>query len=561
MSLMSMRRTMASKKTANIILWGLIVVFVAGIALMSIPGGGLGSQKFESNLPGSRNVVATVNGKPIYAGELNDEFMKDGRQYDLNTAIDGRKQIAENAILKAVQAQVVKEKHVYTWSWTLQRMAREMAEVQLAAMHQQAREQAKNPQPTQPGEKAPANKTEAQIFADMLTKTLQGAGYQGQKPGEKDFISFFSKMMMSKDTETRGQYDLFLPFAQTRLVGVKVAKDFKVSPFTEPFVKTLNTKEVKASWVFVAAKEKTKKGLADARKKANDLRNQVVANPGSFSEVAKTQSDDFVSRFQGGSLDWINADTQNASPMAVYLAFSNKKNEISPVVSVVNSSMSMYGMEPQTGYAFVKVDDIRDRVDLKGFNWNRDKRVVMLRAQMQFQYAFGESYIAIKRAEATVVRRANEMKYFEAMEKGDAKTIDQLTAKLMNDTSLPEVVQKAFQYRVAQTTKDPQQLIALLGPVIPFASATDAPKIQIDLGRAYAAAGAKDDAKEQFKNAADGLANGDADQSLHQALKVEFKKLGDTENVKAMDEWIKKHPKNANGGGGLNSMPISINPQ
>ena len=572
MSLMTMRYKMASKKTATIILWALIVVFVAGIALISLPGGKYGGgTQYKNELPGAEKVIATVNGEDIIAGQFNDEFINaqnDQNRFDINSALGARQQLFESLVQRTVTEQIAKEKKVRTWSWTLRSVAKEYAQAQLAGMRQSARIQASS---DAAAAKTAKEKTKTKSVDEIYNAAIaQGIQQMGEVAPSKATEADYTRMVMKKITtqDETGIYEQFMNYARTRLIGKKLfAKEYKTSPLTEDFIKKLNTKEVKARWIFVAAKTEDAKGLSAAQDKAKQLRSQVVAKPATFSQVASKDSDDFMSKMRGGGLGfsffggqdansgWVKAGDSSLEPMQEFLLFTTAKGEISPIVQ--SSTGAMFG-SPQVGYAFLIVDDVRDRNDSKTFNWAKDGELATTAASVRYEIGFGQSYLTLKRAEAKIVRMSTELKYYEIRSK-DPAAAEKLALELQDDESLPEVVRAAFKYQISKSEKDPATKANMLASVLSFAG-SQTNQLVLELGRAYTAAGDKDKAKEQYDNLCLSIENpqNDQDRSLHQALKTEYQKIGDAVGVDKMTKWLKANPKPAANAGGMNAMPITM---
>ncbi|HEX2948482.1 MAG TPA: peptidylprolyl isomerase [Armatimonadota bacterium] len=556
MSLMSMRRKMASKKTATYILWSLIVVFLVGVALWSVPGKGIGKQYGDS--PFANKVVAKINGEKVTAGQIDEEFYKqqdNGQQYDLQSAPQTRFQIFDGIVHRLVAEQTAKKLHVRTWSWTLRSVAREVAQTQLASMHAQAQEQAKAQAASA---KTPADKsklqTADQMFKAQLSQALSQYGDTTKNPTEDDFVRAFVRTAMSRQ-EKVGMYDQLVSFAQTYLIGEEVAKDQHTSPFSEDFAKKVNTKEVKASWIFIAAPQNNAQGLNEAKQKASKLHEDIIKAPNTFAAVAKKESADFMTKTQGGDLGWVSLKSSNVSIMAQYLAFIQREGEIGPIVEIAMSSP--FGGPSQIGYAFVKVDAIRDSADAKDFNWAKEKESAMVSTKVRFAQGFGQNYLELQTAKAKIVRLSDELKYYDAMMTNPVEA-EKLVTKLQDDKSIPPVVAAAFKYQVAEKTTDPAQKAVLLENVISYGGA-QVPNLQMELGRAYTASGQKDKALQQFGFVADGADSNDPDHSMHTALKTEYAKLGDTKNVQRMVTWMKSHPKQAAPQGMGGGMPMMMN--
>ncbi|HEY3378430.1 MAG TPA: peptidylprolyl isomerase [Armatimonadota bacterium] len=563
-SLMGMRRTMASKQTATIILWALIAVFVVSAVVM-VPGmfGGKNQSKSSrSTQPGANVVIASVNGTKITAGELDDEFYAKQEpgtsSYDVNSALGARNGAFDRIVQRLITDQAAKEMHVSLHSWTLRSLAKDLAQSQVAQMHEMAQQKAKTMADAAKTKEAIKQlQTADQIFAEQMKGFMQQMGAPANaKIDDETFTRAFVDYVLRKGEG--GFYDRFAEMARMRQIGAGVIKTVPVSPYTDAYVQRWMTKEVKASWIFIAASAKTAKGMQEAQDTAKKLRESIIKTPASFATVARASSKDMMSGMNGGSLDWIKgggSEMSMTSPMAEYLAFAYPKGEISPVVQI--ALPNPFTGASQVGYAFLRVEDERDRADRKGYDYAKGKDLALLRTKDRFDAAFADNYLSSQRAMATIERKSPELQYYGAQETNDRATMLKLQGQLKDEALLPPVVTAAFKYQVYQVEKDPKTKVKLLESVVPFAGGETA-KMQLELGRLYAQVGQKDMALLQFGYLADGAETSDPDQSLHNGLKAEYTKLGDAKGIQRMTEWLKTHPKQPQPAGGMSGMPMGM---
>ncbi len=592
MSLMSMRRKMASKQTATIILWLLIIVFMATAVIWNLPG-----KNTRSNAsPGDSTVVVTINGADITRGEVDAAFAQMETRANsaqqaltLNSALDARKSVIDQAITRVLTEQATKKLHCEPWSltWhsTMSDIAGELAVDQVNQMRDEATKKAAAP------EKDPsASAGKKRSSNDIFKSYLQGAMFSEKSPysnfaeqGTEATPSAFKDVFVNywlTSQEEKGNLEEFETIARTALIGKAVVKSLKVSPVSATYVQKLNIKELQASWIFIANKDDSVKGLADAKAKANTLREQAVKNPAAFADIAKMNSDDFMGKMNGGALasgsnSWYQGNaTQDSQyspppppPTVEYLAFSTEKGQVSPI-EAIQTEQSMFG-QPQTGYAFVYVKDMRDRTDLKGYKWDSARAAAVLHAKIRYENAFGQTYVALQRIEAKIVRLSPEMKYFD-LSKNDQTKADELLPALAKDTTLPNAVRAAFKYQLAQKTQDP----TLYDSEVFSFSSTKAPDIYLELAKLYEKKNNVDDALTNLKSAADNCENRQSsdldDNKLHEDIKAEYVKLNAlptatpaqkieiTDGNKRMDEWLLQHPKKASGSNpsGAITMPM-----
>jgi hypothetical protein len=578
-----MRHKMASKQTATYILWGLIVVFIVGIFFMSNPGK-FGTPKPTGGLPGSDNVIATLSGgsgtvwtKKITAGELNDKFdvfqkkaddPSSGQRVDVGNVLEARKGLFDQLVNDKIQEETVHDLGIHLFNWDLSSIATEWGKIQIARLHGDARIQAKmevdQAAKVKPADKAKAQKPQTadeivkqneQRFAQQLDATADGSNMNDAK-----LIRLFVHKVMTKDDNDVAIID---NYAHLREIGkVAIKKNLpgasgvnQQALLSQAFVSKLNTKDVKASWIFVAATDQTAKGLQVAEAKAQQLHDQIVAKPDSFASVAKTQSNDPMTAAQGGSLGWMTYSNQN--PMvqpSEYLAFSTEKNTVSPVLAMTLPSMFQQG-PPKIGAGFVRVEDIRDSDNAKTFDWNKDAAGATLLAAEHFEVGFAQNYLALERGQSTVVRTSNELKYYDAQMSAPADAA-KYVASMQTDPTLPQIVKEAFAYQTANQETDLTKKASDLEGIYESGFAGDqATNIKMSIGEAYVGLKQKAKAIETFQWVAQVTENADPT-NVHQQLKTDFTKIGDTADAQAMDAWIKKHPQTNSGFGG--GMPITM---
>ena len=278
----------------------------------------------------------------------------------------------------------------------------------------------------------------------------------------------------------------------------------------------------------------------------------ILKDPTSFTETAKTKSNDYMTSMQGGSLGWISGDNDQVASVALYMAYACKKDEISPVMLL--QVASQYA-PPQIGYAFVRVEDVRESAAAKGLKWDNEKDLWMIRAKDHAAYGLGRAYVSYCKTIAQIVRKTNELKYFQAQQTHDVETMKRLSKLLLNETKIPDVEAAAFKYQAYQTESDPQTKMRYLEDCLRFADQEQYPQLQLELGRLYVGAKKIDDALAQF----DAAATYDTNYKLHEDLKVEYTKLGKADRVKSMTEWLATHPKDQNPYGSMGGgMPINV---
>lgn len=559
MSLMSMRRKMASKRTSTYILWLLILVFAVTAVLWSMnPSKMKGAGNYTGPM---KEVIATVNGTSIRAGELEDKYNPRGeksgeKRHYYSSAIQERQTAFDALVEKIAREQAVDKMGIHVWPWTLSRFAKEYARFFLINMHDQAKQAADAEAKTPPAQRQNPNqkpRTADEVFKEQLGNMVKEVGITTTNPTEADFIRGFVDKAGTSGEE--GYKDSLMGPMQAYLIGQKLIGQMSgPSPVSEDFVKKLYTTDVKGSLIFIAAKDKSAKGLDDAKATAERLHDEIAKNPASFAGVAKRESSDKATAVKGGDLGWVKAyDPQgNTQGSVLYQLYSNAKNTLGPVML---SAMPGDDGKPQAGYLFVKVDDVRDRTDSKTFNWEQDKAAALTRSKFRFLSEFGQNYIAVQQTIANIVRLSPELKYYAVMNDKDQQKVAAARDEFLASAAdkVPGEVMAAVLYPLSNSEKDPAKRAAMREKVIEYGSTMEQQQIIFQLADDYVASNQKDKALEQLRNIAIGVSvSGDEYGIMHHKLKDQFTKLGATEDVKAMVDWLKKHPEA--------KLPAGVNP-
>ena len=562
--------------------WGIALWLIAcvggAVTLCLQPGHG----HAKAGAPIDHTVIARINGKAITRGDLDTAFTMTMKQtaddpqsaITLNSAIQDRKSVVDQLIMQVLTEQTAAKLHCtpasLTWHWTLQSIAGEMADDQLAQMRDSATLQANADL------KAPKRGEKQQSADEYLQKNIKQAlsGSQFSHFADQDapdtpeayksaFVNF-----LTTSQEDYGNLEPFNTMARTRLIGEAVAKALHVSPLSADYVKKLNTQEVQASIIFIAAKDDSTGALHDAQNTASGLRAQVIKNQAVFPDLAKAHSDDLMTKMAGGAIGigpngrgsgWLQADGRGANITVEYLAFSTGAGHVSPLM--VMQQQGMFGMSPKIGYAFVLVRAIHERTDLAPeFNWQKAEARALPHEKMRYEDAFGQTCVAVQRLSATIERLTPEMNYYQLQPSDDAKQAEALLRTLAFDTTLPPVVRAAFKFQLARQTQDPSLFD---GEIFSYAGA-DATRMFFEIAKLYASRQKFTDALSNLKSAADncetqaqGKGAGADDNAIHEAIKTEYANLlaspsateavkkEAADGVKRMDDWLTQNPKPA----------------
>ncbi|MHB9026688.1 MAG: peptidylprolyl isomerase [Armatimonadota bacterium] len=548
MSLMSLRRKMA-KRAGPIILWVLVAVFLLGVFLWSVPNKSLqgdGQAQIPQHID-IKKALALVDGITISTGDFESEFAKrlndptQSQQVGVTMVLNLRRQIFLELLQRTLVKAAMKRHHISDNIFaqnTYRAMARDYATITIADLRKEAETTVR-----EEAERAKKDtKLKLRSVEEVLTEKLAGMMAQRgvtdvPKPTEKQFTNWFvNDFLLGKDKET-GMYDQFIDHARMRRFGAMLIKELPTDPFSEAYVKKLQTQEVKASWIVINAKEQSTEALADAEKAAKAIHEQVVNNPAGFAALAKQKSEHEMTKTTGGSLDWISADTSFVPIVAQTLAFTLNKGEISPPTLVVVPS---YWGPPQVGYAVLKVDDIRDRKVLpEGFNWDTQKQELILRTRQRYETQYGEFFLAQNRFRVKIEAVSPEVKAYIAEDAGDRNGADDAYRAALTETNVPELVKAGIKYTVSLKTPKSADKIPMLEAAMQYATADEITSIQMTLARAYQTAGRKDEAIRAFENAE--ATASDTDRDTREQILKEYKHLGYTEGVKKLTKWLSEH--------------------
>jgi|GEM_PF-2616377 len=569
MSLNSMRRKMSNTKSLHVVVWVVIVVFVLGIIAMVLPNLGKslgGSNTISSDMPSNKmgNIIATVNGDAITDAQLDwlfSELSKDA-SVTLSTAINYRQNAFEQIAQDVVFSQVKKDLGIKIFSWDKKKAIRSEAISVLSMIEQYSIQTLEN-------ETAAAGKQTDESEPASKPRTLDAIrkDYMNMYFGSNEFfanidltdreavINAYIKATNAQIKENgSNQIDFMTGMMK---VGHKIGDKFDVSPFTANFAKNFNTKEVKASWIFIAAQENTESSLAEAQKKAEEIRKAAIEDPKKFSELAKENSNDFMTTYGDtpGSLGWLNnSNENNVSPMAIYMAFAYGKGDITP--SMLVASNSYFG--PQTGYGFVYIEDIRDNANAPK-NWDEVKADKEIETAFNFSTLIGSNYVAYKRNIAKIERLTPELQYYDVVYSDPTKA-SELLKTIAYDSALPGILGPAFKAILLKQLPEDEidERINLLTSITSAATGAESANFYIELGQLFLikyedgkengeremVAMYLEDAKKQFGYALSTAVSVDSDQSIHKQLRTIFSELGDKERVAEIDEWLKQDTEN-----------------
>jgi tetratricopeptide (TPR) repeat protein len=543
--------------SATVILWILVVVFLIGVVLLSIPTG----NKVQSAPPtfsGKSGVAATVNGQKIKADVLNKlyaEQTKSGENLNVDTVTRIREGIFNAVLQKELSKQAMDSLRLGGWGLDgkLREIASEYAQKELLTVKKSAADKFKKQQDdakkvTKDAKKADEAKpkTEAEFLAaEMEDYAKQAAGSKPglaklTKPTEEQFTRWIvNDFLMSKT----GYYEEFKPFAERLLIGKTVMQKLQPSPTSDEMVKRMQTEERAASFIFIPAEHSTPQDLEKAKTKATDIYNRVKAKPATFGEEANKNSAD-PSAQEGGNLHWVTAGRNNLPIIAEYQIFATEmKQNLSPVVLM--SEPDYGGGNPRSGYGFVRVDKVRPLKDSPYKDSDADAKL-MARLDVSQRYAtsLGSSYVASLRTNAKIEVFTPELRAYYHSAMGDSVQADKDREEAMNDAQVPELVKAAFAYYLSMRTPDITKRAKYLEQAIPYngTGATIANMHQ-QLGDCYKELKRKDEAIKQYQYAADSADPNNT--ALREQVLKALKELGAKKEAAELADWMKKNVKPA----------------
>lgn len=538
MSLMSMRRKMASRKTANYILYFLIAVFLVGVALWSVPGRG-GFNATPQQAAQKSGVIAKVNGSRISADDFEKEYSKmiSGRAPDIYTILDARKEVVKGLVQEAINKQAQKSLHVSVSDRMLKEKATESLRFEvLEDRRKQFEEQAKTEaEKAKTAEEKKKLKTAEQLYTDWMTNIVNNDLKKRKKPEiknttEAQFIKWYEDYL---DRNEYGDRDNRIQSISNSMLGEKwlAKQEFFGDIFAEDYVKMLKTKQVDASWIVITVDGQDLAALDTAQKKIASIRADIVKNPAAFETYAG-ESNDRMTSFNGGELDWV---PEGKLPvLAEYYAYTMKVNSLSPIMLAVYGSQT----KRQLAYVILKVNKIRNRSDIKDFNWKKEKETDCYMTKTRYEMELGEECMLFMRQKSLITSEDPEIQYYLAdladnNDKRD-KILTQILKEQKTSRKVPEMVMAAMSYKAAMDTKDQKERINYLEDAIQ--GADNVADLLYKLGLAYKEVKNNDKALSRFKLAYYALK--ESDTILARNLQTEFMKLKNDDFMNKTKKWL-----------------------
>ena len=547
MSLMSMRRKMASKQTATIILWLLIAVFIVGIIMWSVPNNSRG-QSDQSYRASGNTVLAVVNGERIDSDYLDKQFFDQLNQSKASPNIDNTLQLREQIVTARLQSIVgAQVMHGFGISdRVLKRKAREMgaedADNYIAQVKMMAEMQVTQAQAQAKTQQQKANiPTAEQFYRQQIRDAMKEiTGKMVENPTDDQFRKALVNYLMDPEKPANANH---LDMVRTRLIGQKKTEELTPSPFTEDFAKRITTQKMKVRWIFIAAQGFSATAIEDAMKKAEELHAQLASNPSQFAKVAEKESN-HDSHVRGGELGWIGSGDiyQAKLPLMVeYLAFTQPPTDLGPVTQFTVPSQNVSPLASRIGYGFVQVTDGPQDVTPKDFNWAAQKSATMASIRKQYEVGVGQDYLLYMIAKADIECDSPEVASYLATAHGQATATTKLQGEaLAKEKDLPSPVVAALSYQVAMGTPDLNTRVRLLTAAVEYAD-TRVSEVHMLLGDANMGLGKKQEAIDAYENAMIAAASREAE--VRQQVRIQYQKMGYTEGVKKIDAWLAENVK------------------
>ena len=552
MSLMSMRRKMASKLTATI-LWVIIIVFLVGVVLWSVPRNPSTNATQSEYRPGGNKVLASVNGEKIYADDLDKAFddilTKNDISPNLDITLNERGRIFTSIIERILTKQILRGFKLSDGKLKeeARKVGEEYASFAVERMRQMAGQQEEylKAMAKTEDEKKSVKTSDEYFIENIRMFYMQDAKVPvPANPNEKDFRKFFVNQFLMEPKY--GNTEEFMKRVRLTVIGRKLVAGLPVNPFTDEYAKKVSTQHVKARWIFVEAEKLTPEAIDAARVKAEKLREDIVKDPASFAKVAEKESN-HISSTLGGELGWISGgDTSHGLPAIVeYLIFSQKPTELGPVTQINVQPYMTSMMAAKVGYGFVQAIQVKERTDLeKGFNWETKRTTALDDLKTRYESALGQGYLTLMLAKADVKCESLEVAAYLAMARNQSTDATELMRQALakEEKELPSYVIGAMSYQVAQATPDSAARIPLLDAALKYAD-DKAWELHKELGDAYARTKQTEQAIKQYEYAIN-ASSGENEMQVRQDIRGKYKELGHMEGVKAIDEWIAKQESN-----------------
>ncbi|MHB0939334.1 MAG: peptidylprolyl isomerase [Armatimonadota bacterium] len=549
---------MASKQTITIILWVLIAVFLAGIVFLNVPNSN--QPKPVGNYRDGK-VLVTINGESLDANTFeqafNDSLMRANKTPDLSETLQERSRIVKYMVQNMVADQVLRGYGIRNVKKQGAAMADEIATMFLDSVRKATQQQA---DADLANAKTPEEKNNVRTAKEYFDEQLaQMYMQQGAQPPAKITEEGFRKFYIETLTDPKyGQAEDFMLYVRKRLVGQQIVKrDLRSDLFSDAFAKRVATQQVNARWIFIPAgsmenigesteqifkPQFTAEALQAAEKKARTLREQIVKDPASFAKVASKESQ-HISRTEGGNLGWISGSSMQANIPAIleYLIFNQKPNELGPVTQITLPGPDpMNTLSAQVGYGFVQV--IAETKNPDSPEWATMKEDFVTTMKRRYEMQLGDGYLCYMIANAEFKFNSKEIEAYMAEAHGQYVEMTKLQKEALSEKDLPKPVVAALSFRVAMSSRDikGEARIPLLKAALEYAGGSRS-DLHMQLADTYLGIKDRENAIKQYENAMNSAGMGE--ENVRRAVRAIYVRIGHTEGVKAIDQWLQENAK------------------
>ncbi|MEI6520135.1 MAG: SurA N-terminal domain-containing protein [bacterium] len=505
MSLMTFRRKMASTNFVSIVMWIIIVVFVASIFLYVGTGNNKPSQ--QSGLRVTSGTLLKINNQKIKGSEYQDILVKiKGEQpLNINNALQIRKEAINKIIDDTIFNQSVKQMDAnVSDKEAMTEMGEQLRMTVLLPRRLEVEKQAKDEAAKA---KTPADKKKLKsadvLYKEWMTEIINGQSTtQADKdkyasPNDDKFIDWYKNVYLKKDPAS---------FADQKkgVIATTIGKKYleqqasqmgAVNLMDEKFAKNARTMKVDASWIVYAPEGNGKDALDKAMAKANKGFEAIKKSPAAFkAEVAN--SSDMMSQYGGGSI-YGGVTGGKIPPVAEYNAFTMKKGQIS--APFLAEYKNIYTNESQPAYIILRVDsNMVPNPEAKDVDWDKMKTPEMFKHKMRIQQDMGKQLIALNKQYAVITTEDLLVQSFLDEIGGDLKkTLEdrkQLLANAKSVEDMDELTKAAVNYDVGKKATDVKDRIKYLSDAA--VGVDNAAALHYDLGMAF-----MDDKKQSSINA------------------------------------------------------------
>jgi hypothetical protein len=567
---MTFRRKMASTNFVSIVMWIIIIVFVASIFLFV--GTGDKPPINESGLRVTSGTLLKINNQKI-KGDVYQEILvkiKGEQPLNINNALQIRKEALNKIIDDTIFNQSVKQMDAdVSDKEAIKEMGEQLRISVLLPRRIEVEKQAKD--------EAAKAKTDAEkkklkpadvLYKDWMTEIInQQSATQAEKdkyaaPNDEKFIEWYKEVYLKKDPTSFADQKkgvIASNLGKKYIAMLQASQMAGVNLMDEKFAKNARLMKVDASWIIYAPEGGGKDALLKAMAKANKGFEAIKKSPGAFNTEIENSAD-MMSRYSGGSI-YGGVTGGKIPPVAEYYAFTLKKGQISP--PFLAEYKNIYTQESKPAYIIMRIDgNMTPNPEAKDVNWDKMKTPEMFKHKMRIEQDMGKQLLSENKQYATITTEDMLIQSFLDDIGGDMKkTLADRKLLLANAKAiegLDEITKAAVNYDVGKKSTDVKERIKYLSEAA--IGVDNAGELHYDLGMAFMDDKKQKEARNQFIYAFESIGGGgQTEQALVQNLKTQFITLKDKEYTDLTKKWLETHknqPSN-NGSGMPYGMPGS----